>query len=175
MCDLALPTHAISVRQPWADLFFGTEDGERIKTVEFRKWRLHEQWLGVSLALHATKGKQKLLDFYKGWGDQRLRFDLGVIGIVVFDRCSEFTAATANEDLWSEPGFRLCGRGTWLAWHVATAVAVLPVTCPGHLGIWSLSEEVRAALRYQYAQGVGPRFVDCERQAALAAAQGVLV
>lgn len=44
-----LPKHAISVRQPWAELLL-----RRRKTVEYRLWRLPEKYWGEWLYLHAS-------------------------------------------------------------------------------------------------------------------------
>ena len=49
MIDLSA-THAISIRQPWADHILYDR-----KSVENRTWKLPERWFGVPLWLHAGK------------------------------------------------------------------------------------------------------------------------
>ena len=79
-----LPTHALSVRQPWADLIlFNT------KRVENRTWRIPDKWVGVPVYLHAGKKPEPFdhYDFMYQPYPASLQVRLGaILGIVTFGR-----------------------------------------------------------------------------------------
>jgi len=162
---MQLPTHAISVKQPWAELLFRAENGEPVKGAEFRSWRLPERYVGQPLALHATRGKTELLlQCQRTYGIPY--YGYGVIGIVTFGKpvrftefCGEILADGHAELDWfwlvDVPG---CPEGEpgpgrwWYAWPVKKVVRLTPIPCKGKLNVWELADETSDAMRYQFAQ-----------------------
>ena len=71
-------THAISIRQPWADLILSGD-----KQIEYRTWPLPRVWLGVPMYLHA--GKAPAPDF----ADDTIPSERygAILGIVRFSVC----------------------------------------------------------------------------------------
>ena len=112
-------THALSVRQPWADaiLFSG-------KTVENRTWPLPNRWVGQRLWLHAGKrmdaGAPRIADVA---ADRRG----AVIGQVEFGNPYLLSEADAG-DRWV--------AGPW-CWPILVALPLdRPIPGPGRLAVF---------------------------------------
>ena len=89
----SLPKHAISVRQPWAELLL-----RQRKTVEYRLWRLPEKYWGEWLYLHAslTMSKNETAAALCSVGTN-IFFRGGYIGNIRFGRPSfDFTPVEAR-------------------------------------------------------------------------------
>jgi hypothetical protein len=142
------PMKAISALEPWAAALLGPKD------VENRTWELPMRYLGVPLALHASKRRdQTEFDaFYETAhragltiADTAAFIDPpfgAVIGIITFDSWSKSAPDEDPYSPWYVPGL--------YGWHRGTVVTLPePVRCRGALGIWQLPSDVDAAVRAQ--------------------------
>lgn len=122
------PTHAISVRQPWADNLF------RRKTFENRTWHLPEEFRGVPVYLHAGKKHDLSPPHWvpgavgdKYWQRDERRYG-AILGVIQFDHCVH---PPGPPDLW------------WTGphgWHVEWSVAFpKPIPYRGRLGFFRVT------------------------------------
>lgn len=138
---MTVPTHAISVRQPWADaIVFGP------KRIENRTWRPTAQllvgpfpvWIHASgSADPVSAGVSAALDeFLQGRG--RPIFLGCIIGAAVVERvaASQSDVDTDQRGWWAGP----------LAWVLRDVVALSePVRASGRLSLWRPTPEVQKA------------------------------
>ena len=85
-----LPTHALSVRQPWADHILYHD-----KYVENRTWRIPDKWVGVPVYLHAGK-KPEPFDHFEPFFSSVLKEPLkkrlgAILGVVEFGKPFSYT------------------------------------------------------------------------------------
>lgn len=159
---MTIPTHALTVKQPWAELVL-----RRQKTVENRSWPLPTPLIGVPLALHAgaSAGELRLpglrlgslvgLAYEGGLGQaptvaERAALTFGaIVGVVVveavvrgIDVAPDRIHATAEGGVtWRQ------AVGPW-CWLLRDVVRLSqPVVCRGRLGAWRLSLDLQDAVR----------------------------
>lgn len=128
---------AISVLEPWAALLLGPKD------IENRTWKLPEQYIGVPLALHASKRncREEWSAAHSVLYGQGMRFPertypLGaIIGVITFTACVE-----ASDSPW------FAGPYGWVKGEVRPLKAI---PCNGSLGFWTVPAEVEAEIRRQ--------------------------
>ena len=143
------PTHAISVRQPWADLIlFGDPhlEGTRHhrKDVENRTWQLPRKWFGVPMFLHA--GKQN-----EWWAPSDPEYDPtrhgALLGVVTFEHVVQDAYRHYGEFLFDKlrPPSRWAVEGQY-HWLISAAEPLPdPIPYRGRLGVFpiDLPEEVQ--------------------------------
>lgn len=132
---------AISVLQPWASELLGPKD------IENRNWRLPSAYLGVMLALHASKrlDERQVYEYerarcQRGWPNAH-RFIGGlpfgaIIGVITFSQ-----VVTASESSW------FFGPFGWVRSRVQALPA--PIPCRGALALWEVPAEIVAAIHRQ--------------------------
>jgi len=132
---------ALSVKQPWATELLGPKD------IENRSWRLPTQYLGVPIALHASKQKS----FDEFWNFRHLVVtknildasdpDSGlcvygaIIGTIIFSRV--LTLDEEKREINSPWAF---GPFCWVKAAVTTCET--PIPCRGSLGVWKMPDNV---------------------------------
>jgi hypothetical protein len=137
---------AISVLQPWATALLGAKD------VENRTWTLPEPYLGVPLALHASKRRvgaefTAFLDVALSGGYNAMEAMLmtgtkfphaygAIIGVIVFS-----DNVTASGSLW------FAGPVGWVKQSVIALPR--PIPCKGALSLWDVPAEIMADIRHQ--------------------------
>lgn len=121
------PTHAISVRQPWADNIL------RRKTFENRTWHLPEKFMDVPVYLHASKQTDLSAPHWvpgaigdKYWTHDPRRYG-ALIGIVVFDHCVH--PPGPPDPWWFGPH----------GWHIARKAPIEPIPYKGALRFFSVN------------------------------------
>ena len=122
-----LPTHALSVRQPWADhILFDN------KCVENRTWRMPAKWIGVPVYLHAGKQPEPFDHYalpYRSNTKSALERRLGaLLGIVEFGK--PFTYAEPPHD-WH------IGPWCWPITHIQPLENPIPYR--GQLGFFPVT------------------------------------
>jgi len=143
---MTVPTHAISIKQPWLELIL-----RGAKTVEFRSWPVPGRYQGSPIALAATVGLEA------GWSYLlRCRASdppppVGVIlGVATIAFQHRFTVPVPpDHEFHGQPGLptvRCDTDNRWWAWHLADVVRVEPIPCRGSRRFWAIPEEIRAAL-----------------------------
>jgi hypothetical protein len=136
---------AISVLQPWASALLGPKD------VENRSWPLPAEYLGVPLALHASKrysadeahwftyvaGFARLPDEEIAKLLQESRQTLGaIIGVIRFE---------ASLTQYVSPWF--AGPYGWVKMDVKALAT--PIPCRGALSLWTVPADIEAEIRRQ--------------------------
>jgi len=137
---------AISVLQPWATSLLGAKD------IENRTWPLPEQYLGVPLALHASKRRvgsefTAFLDTAMNGGYNAMEAMLmtgtkfphaygAIIGVIVFS-----INVTASDSPW------FAGPYGWVKLDVKALPE--PISCKGALSLWGVPADIEAEIRRQ--------------------------
>lgn len=130
---------AISILQPWASALLGPKD------IENRSWYLPLQYLGVPLALHASKRQDigEMLAFARVMVRAipesvseytQMDYPYGaIIGVIAFSHCVE-----ASDSPWF---FGPVG------WVKASVTPIDPIPCRGALGLWAVPEDIAEEIR----------------------------
>jgi hypothetical protein len=128
---------AISVKQPWATALL------TLKDVENRTWKLPKQYIGIPIALHASKNDREEYRYYSEFCFMHQMsgsmFDIpygSIIGIITFSEC---VTEMASSWFFGEYG-----------WVKKSIVALPdPIPCNGSLGFWTVPAEVEKLIRDQ--------------------------
>ena len=136
-----IPTHALSLWQPWTEaIFYGP------KRVENRSWAPPKTFHGKRLALHTAKK-------YDDWSDNFIRalwpefddakrFPAGhIVGIVTLTGSRRVREGQPVTDPWA------CGPCAWELADPVTLAAPIPIR--GAQGLWALPPNALASLRDQ--------------------------
>lgn len=123
----SLPTRALSVRQPWAELILTGR-----KRYELRSWSTsYRGWVFIHSGLRVDSEAVGLTGFHK----QALQTG-ALVGVVEIVDCTPFTEAMADEMRCSLAYF-----GEWApnlcAWELAAPSRLnTPISYPGRLGLF---------------------------------------
>jgi hypothetical protein len=155
---------ALTIRQPWASLI-----AAGVKSIETRSWRTHHRGpVAIHAGLHRPVEGEDVGDWWWGWD-----VDHGVIvrqegswaehpaplgAVVAVADLVECVPTLWLIDEGEQPESISCqipygdftpGRYAW-AWLLANVRPLdEPIPCPGAQGLWTLPDDVEAAVRAQ--------------------------
>ncbi len=159
MADLAVPTLALSLTQPWASLMaFG------VKRYETRSWG--SRFRGA-LAIHASKRfpewarsiclDEPFVSALHGAGFRFMTCDEFPLGAIVavgrLADCEEIHRDDALLLSRTELAFGDFAPGRWMWKLVDVRRLAEPVPCRGALGLWTVPRDVQASIGRQLARG----------------------
>jgi hypothetical protein len=111
--------HALTVKQPWAQLILNGKDCEN------RTWKLPRHYMNTWIALHAGKGYDKSSPIFIS--KKELVFG-AIIGFVKFSDC-----VTNHPSEWA-----MAGQYHWVISE--RKILPNPIPCTGFLGFWRFDQ-----------------------------------
>jgi hypothetical protein len=140
-----IPTHAISIRQPWLDLILRGD-----KHWEFRSWPVPPAHMDRPLALAACVTLEAAWNYVLHCRASDPPPVTGaILGVGVITYQFAFTVPVpACDELFGEPGLptvRCDTDNRWWAWKFGAINRIAPIPCRGSQRFWSIPDDVRTA------------------------------